>query len=104
MSLFQALHDLNQCCPYVTGNGIVISRVTCVYWLPEGANHFGYKLLFNGVPTSLSYVFDTFDEAVDWICRYPYLVEQKWSIAREVLNLTLIPDVVEYVVRDYVLD
>jgi hypothetical protein len=101
-SLHEALSDLNSCCPYVDCYGW---KITTIEWTFDDERSFWVFRFHPDPNTSLCDGFcDTLEKAIDWLSNYYIVTKKRWTIAREVLTIVLIPDVVEFVLEDYVLD
>jgi hypothetical protein len=104
MNLDEALSDVNDCCPFVDRYGMIIKKVTWEmneYYTSMGSfcfysDHCGGRFAFS--------TFKLLEDAINWISNYDVVTKKRWTISREVLNVVLIPDVVAYILQDYVVD
>jgi hypothetical protein len=106
----EALGDFRRCCPIQLEKG---DTITGLRWfkhkkISECYCFFRIRCLYKCNPDNLSFhrehfqTMKTEEVALDWLINHPVVVEKRWTISREVLDLVLIPDIVEYIVRDYV--
>jgi hypothetical protein len=102
MSLHEALSDINSCCPFVFRYGGTITNIDWTF--DDNYISFGYFSFHTKVGCFQFRHLKTLEEAIDWLSNYPVVTKKRWTIAREVLNIVLIPDVVEFVLEDYVVD
>jgi hypothetical protein len=100
--LHEALSDLNSCCPFVDCFGGSITNIDFTFHDDHSLGYFLFHLCpgfsyFDGYCVNL-------EEAIDWLSNYPVVTKKRWTISRELLNVVLIPDVVTFVLQDYVVD